>query len=572
MAPLRSSQWFERADEIGLQNRAVLRQLGIVPKAVQGQPIIGIANTWSDFNPCNLSLRNLVEDVKAGVIEAGGVPLEFHCLSLGEELMKPSAMLYRNLLAMEVEEAIRGYPMDGIVCLGGCDKTLPAELMACASADLPSIFLNSGPKTTFVFEGEQIGSGTALWKFADAHRIQKLDTESLSALEHAYAGTVGTCNVMGTASTMAAVLEGLGLMIPGAAFVSSTNPRRAELARETGRLIVSLTQRENSISQFLTPDALHNALHLFTALGGSTNCILHLMAAARRRRLPLDLIDFDTASRKTPVLADIQPTGLHLIDALEQAGGVPAVMHAIQESLRLDTPLVTGSTWRKELKAPKNRAIRPLDNPVRPCPGLAVLRGSLAPSGAILRLSTAGPIPPFRKGRAVVFEDYDDMLARIDSPSLEVTAESVLILRQAGPKGVPGMPEWGNIPIPRKLLEQGVSDILRISDSRMSGTASGSVVLHVTPEAAEGGPLALVQNGDWISLDIENRELNLLVDSEVLEIRRKTWRPKPGQHARGWPRLYQEHVNGADQGCDFDFLVPNSEADQSFKWPVVGRS
>ena len=570
---LRSSEWFDRPDEIGLQNRAVLRQAGLDPDRCSGKPVIGIANTWSDLNPCNLGLRALAVHVRRGIEEAGGVAMEFHALSLGEELMKPSAMLYRNLLAMEVEEALRSYPLDGIVCLGGCDKTLPAQLMAVASADLPAIFLNAGPKLTTAFRGELIGSGTALWKYADERRLGRIDDASWAALESAYAGTVGTCNVMGTASTMAALVETLGLLLPGVSALPATDPLRLDAAVRTGATAVALVRDDLRPSRLLTPAAFENALHAYFALGGSTNCILHLLAIARRRRMPLSLADFDRVARETPVLVDLQPAGAHLMAEFARDGGVPALLHALGDRIDTSALTVTGRPWGEELRAPATGGVvHTIENPVQCAPGLAILKGSLAPDGAVLRLSTASPHLFKHTGPAIVFKDYDDMLARIDSPDLPANADSILVLQNAGACGVPGLPEWGNLPIPSKLLRAGITDMVRISDSRMSGTAHGTVILHTAPESAKGGPISLVLDGDLISLDVENRRIDLLVSESELTRRRAAWTPPASPHLRGWPRLYQSHVLGPEDGCDFDFLVPDTDDALCFVPPRVGRS
>ncbi|MCS6847861.1 MAG: IlvD/Edd family dehydratase [Anaerolineae bacterium] len=575
MTPLRSAEWFDRDDELGLQNRAVLRVVGWDPGLARGKPIIGIANSWSELNNCNLGLRAIADAVKRGVIAAGGVPLEFNTISLGEELMKPSAMLYRNLMAMELEETLRAYPIDGVVLLCGCDKTTPAQLMGAASANLPAIQLNAGPKATGRWRGQEVGSGTSLWKYWDEYRAGKISDEDWHALEAAYAGGAGTCNTMGTASTMAAMSEALGMMLPGASSIEAHNPRRIAVAEATGRQIVELVRRDLRPRQIMTRAAFENALRVHAAIGGSTNAVIHLIAIAGRLRVPLTLDDFDVISRTTPTLLNLQPNGDRLMADFDAAGGVPALIRELSDLLHLDALTVTGATLGENIAGAVNRdasVIRPCGAPLQVDGALAVLRGNLAPRGAILRTTTASPQLQRHRGPALVFEDYADMLSRIDSPDLPVTPETVLVLRNAGAVGVPGLPEWGSIPIPKKLLAHGVRDVVRISDSRMSGTSYGTVVLHVAPESAIGGPLALVRDGDLIALDVPARSLDLLVDDDELARRRAAWQPPQSPHRRGYPRLYQEHVLQPDEGCDFDFLRPQSDEDLAFVLPVVGRS
>jgi len=575
MTFLRSAEWFDRGDELGLQNRAVLRVVGWDPDLIRGRPIIGIANSWSELNNCNLGLRAIADAVRRGVVAAGGVPIEFNTISLGEELMKPSAMLYRNLMAMELEETLRAYPIDGVVLLCGCDKTTPAQLMGAASANLPAIQLNAGPKATGRWRGQEVGSGTSLWKYWDEYRAGRIGDEDWRGLEAAYAGGPGTCNTMGTASTMAAVSEALGMMLPGASSIEAHSPRRVALAEATGREIVGLVQRDVRPRQIMTRAAFENALRVHAAIGGSTNAVIHLIAIAGRLRVPLALDDFDAISRTTPTLLNLQPSGERLMADFDAAGGLPALMNELRDLLHLDAPTVTGRSLGENIAGAVNRdpqVIRPRAQPLRADGALAVLRGNLAPRGALLRTTTASPELQQHCGPALVFEDYADLLARIDSPDLAVTQETVLVLRNAGAVGVPGLPEWGSIPIPRKLLAQGVRDMVRISDSRMSGTSYGTVVLHVSPESAVGGPLALVRDGDRIALDVPARSLSLLVDEAELAQRRAAWQPPQSPHRRGYPRLYQQHVLQPDEGCDFDFLRPQSDEALDFVPPVVGRS
>ncbi len=572
---LRSAEWFEGRDELGPQNRAVLRTLGWSREFFAGKPVIGIANSWSELNHCNLGLRAVAEAVKRGVIAAGGVPLEFNTLSLGEDLMKPSAMLYRNLVAMEVEETLRANPLDGVVLLCGCDKTTPAQLMGAASANLPAIQVCAGPKTAGRWRGMEVGSGTDLWRYWDQYRAGQIDEAEWQALEAAYSCSIGTCNTMGTASTMAVLSEALGMMLPGSATIPANDTRRLASAEASGRRAVELVRENLRPAQIMTRPAFENALRVFMAIGGSTNAVIHLLAIAGRLRVPLALDDFDQVARATPMLLNLLPAGARLMPDFDAAGGVPALMRQIDDLLHLDHTGVSGRPLGELL--PRQRTadpavIRPRDEPLRAAGALAVLRGNLAPRGAIIRAATASERLLHHRGPALVFDNYADMLERIDAPDLPVAADSVLVLRNAGAVGVPGLPEWGAIPVPKKLLLQGIQDIVRISDSRMSGTSFGTVVLHITPEAAIGGALALVHDGDMIELDVEARALTLCVTDAELERRRAAWAPTPAQHRRGYPRLYAEHVLQPDEGCDFDFLRPASDDDLPFVLPVVGRS
>jgi dihydroxy-acid dehydratase len=572
---LRSAEWFEGRDEIGPQARSVLRTLGYTPETFAGRPVIGIANSWSELNNCNLGLRSVADAVKRGVLAAGGVPLEFNTMSLGEELMKPTAMLYRNLMAIEVEEMLRAHPLDGVVLLCGCDKTTPAQLMGAASANLPAIQVCAGPKTPGRWRGQEVGSGTDLWKYLDEYRAGRLSEADWQALEACYSCGVGTCNTMGTASTMTVLSEALGMMLPGTATIPAADTRRLAAAEASGRRAVALVREELRPSQILTRAAFVNALRVFTALGGSTNAVIHLLAIAGRLRVPLTLDDFDRVSRETPVLLNLQPVGARLMADFDAAGGLPALLGVLSGALDLQALTVTGQRLGDTLGQSGQAdpvVIRPLDEPLQPPGSLAVLRGSLAPRGAILRAATASPQLLRHRGPALVFDSYEEMLERIDAPDLPVTADTVLVLRNVGAVGAPGMPEWGAIPVPKKLLQQGVRDLVRISDARMSGTSYGTVVLHTAPEAAIGGPLALVGDGDLVELDVAERRLDLLLPAEELAHRRSQWRPAPPKHVRGYPRLYAAHVLQPDEGCDFDFLRPATDAELAFVPPVVGRS
>jgi dihydroxy-acid dehydratase len=573
--PYRSARWFADREEQAFQNRAALRSMGLNPDDFAGKPVIGIANSWSELNNCNANLRDLAEAVKRGVLLEGGLPLEFPTISLGEEFMKPSAMLYRNLMAMDVEETLRANPIDGVVLLCNCDKTTPAQLMAAASADLPAIQLNGGPRAISHFHGEPIGSGTDLWRYSDERRAGRISDADWKDLEACYGCGVGACNTMGTASTMTSLSEALGMMLPGTASIPATDARRLQAATATGRRSVQMVHEDLRPSQILTAAAFDNAIRALLALGGSTNAVVHLIAMAGRRNIRLPLSRFDELARTTPFLVNLMPSGQHLMDRFHAAGGLSAVLAEIRDLLNLDNLTVTGRTLGENIARARSfdrDVIQPREKPMSDGGSLAVLTGNLAPRGAIIKASAASPKLMQHRGRAVVFRDYEDMLARINDPNLPVDASSVLVLQNAGPKGVPGFPEWGSIPIPMKLLQAGVTDVVRISDSRMSGTAFGTVVLHVAPEAADGGMIGLVQDGDEIELDVAARRLELLVDDAELSRRRAAWRSRPEQHLRGYPRLYIDHVLQADEGCDFDFLRSTCDAELEFVQPVIGRS
>ena len=572
---MRSQQWFGAREEQTFQNRSALRSMGLNPDDFAGKPVIGIANSWSDLNNCNANLRELAEAVKRGVLLEGGLPLEFPTISLGEEFMKPSAMLYRNLMAMDVEETLRANPIDGVVLLCNCDKTTPAQLMAAASADLPAIQLNGGPRAISHFHGEPIGSGTDLWRYSDERRAGRISDADWKDLEACYGCGVGACNTMGTASTMTSLSETLGMMLPGTASIPATDARRMQAATATGRRIVQMVHEDLRPSKILTASAFDNAIRALLALGGSTNAVVHLIAMAGRRNISLPLSRFDELARTTPFLVNLMPSGQHLMDRFHAAGGVSALLAEICDLLCLNNLTVTGRTLGENIARARSfdrEVIRLREQPLAENGALAVLTGNLAPRGAIIKASAASAKLMQHRGRAVVFHDYEDLLARINDPALPVDADSVLVLQNAGPKGVPGFPEWGSIPVPTKLLQAGVTDVVRISDSRMSGTAFGTVVLHVAPEAADGGLIGLVQDGDMIELDVASRRLQLLIDDSELSRRRVAWQPRPTKHLRGYPRLYIDHVLQADEGCDFDFLRSSSDAELEFVQPVVGRS
>ena len=562
---LRSSRWFGHPDLAGFLHRSAIHSEGISRHALAGRPVIGICNSWSELVNCNLHFRSLAESVKRGVLLAGGLPIEFPTISLGENLMKPTTMLYRNLMAMDVEESIRSYPLDAVVLLGGCDKTVPAQLMGAVSADLPAIMITGGPSQAAWFRGRQLGAGTDLWHYADEFRAGRMTSEEFAELEAAATPSYGHCNEMGTASTMTSLVEALGMCLPGTASIPAVDSRRRHAAEATGRRAVELARTGPRPSEILTAEALDNAIVLLMALGGSTNAVIHLLAIAGRAGVALGLDRFDELSRRVPMIVNVRPSGEHLVEQLFHAGGIAAVLKELAPLLHAGAPTVTGGTLADGFESAEvadRTVIAPLDSPFGPEAAVAVLRGSLAPDGAIVKQSAASAALLRHRGPAVVFEDIDDLTARIDDPALEVTPDSVLVLRNAGPKGAPGMPEWGQIPIPAKLLRAGVDDMVRISDARMSGTAFGTVVLHVAPEAAVGGPLRAVQNGDPIVLDAGRRRLDLDLPREEVARRLAQLGPATAKYRRGYGRLFIDHTLQANEGCDFDFLryVPGEEA------------
>ena len=562
---LRSRNWFDRDDLQGFLHRAFTKASGYTAEDL-AQPIIGIAQTWSEANHCNSHLREVAEAVKRGVWQAGGTPLEFPTISLSEILVKPTTMLYRNLMAMDTEEMIRCHPFDGVVLLGSCDKTVPAQLMAAASADVPAIMVTGGPMLNGRYRGLDLGACTDCRRYESELRAGNLALEQWREIEDSICRSAGHCMVMGTASTMAAVTEALGMMLPGGAAIPAVDSRRHRHAEQTGRRIVAMAREELRPSRILTREAFENAIRVCMAIGGSTNAVIHLIAVAGRLGIPLPLELFDQLSRETPYLVNVKPSGQFQMEAFFEAGGVPAVMREIDTLLHTQALTVTGATVGENIAGAEvlNReVIRTLDAPLHAEGGTVVLRGNLCPDGAVLKHTAASPHLLQHRGRAVVFRSVEDLTARIDDPELPVDADSVLVLQNCGPVGAPGMPERGNLPIPKKLLQQGVRDMVRISDGRMSGTAFGTVVLHVAPESAVGGPLALVRDGDEIELDVPARRLTVCVDEAELERRRAEWRPEHPRAARGYTWLYQQHVLQADRGCDFDFLTAQGRATDS---------
>ncbi len=572
---LRSDEWFERKDEVGIRHRSALATLGVDPQFVAGRPIIGVCNPWSEFNNCEMGIQELIEPIKRGVTQAGGIALQFPTMALGAEFLKPSDLPYRNLVAMDIEETVRGNPIDGLLLLSGCDKTTPAQLMAAASCDVPAIQLSVGPKAVGYWRGEKTSAATDLWKYWDDFRGGKLKENELRELEQCISCSYGTCNEMGTASTMAALSEALGMMPWGSSSIPAHHSRRRVAAEAAGRRIVEMVRENLRPSRIMTEAAFRNAICVLNAIGGSTNAVLHLIAIAGRLGIALPLCLFDEISEATPMIVNVKPSGRFLVEDLYRAGGLPAVMQEIRELLQQNCVTISGKTLNEHIATARcfdRDVVRPLQKPVFPSGALVVLSGNLIPSGAILKASAATERLLNHTGPAVVFDSYNDMLARIDSDDLDVTAESVLVMRNTGPRGVPGMPEWGEIPVPAKLLRQGVRDIVRISDARMSGTSYGTVVLHAAPEAAVGGPLAVVQNGDEIKLSVTERRLDLLVSEQEMEQRLSRWSPPQSEHLRGFPRLYIDHVLQADEGCDFDFLRPTSKEAVRFVPPIVGRT
>jgi L-arabonate dehydrase len=553
----RSEEWLERRDLDGFLHRSWLKSEGFSNDSFRGRPLIGICNSWSELVNCNVHLRGLAESVKRGVIQAGGFPLEFPVMSLGESLMKPTTMLYRNLMAMDVEESIRSYPLDGVVLLTGCDKTNPASIMGAASADVPAIVLTGGPMLNGKWRGEELGSCSDCWHYHEELRAGRITERQFEEIENGMSRSNGHCMTMGTASTMACVTEALGFCLPGTAAIPAVDSRRKAAAEATGRKIVELVERGIRPSDILTHEAFENAIRALHAISGSTNAILHLIAYAGRLGVDLPLQLFDELSETTPWLVNLKPSGERLMEDFFYAGGLPAVLNEIRELLHLDALTVSGTTVEENIAGAEivdESVIAPRSRPLAEGGALKVLHGSLCPDGAVIKVSAADPKLLRHEGRAVVFEDIHDLAARVDDPELDIDSSCVMVLRNGGPVGAPGMPEWGHLPIPAKLLKQGVTDIVRISDARMSGTSYGAVVLHVAPESAVGGPLALVENGDLIRLDVEERRLDLLVGDAELERRRGSWQPPARKDDRGYRRLYEDRVLQANQGCDFDFL------------------
>ena len=554
---LRSHRWYGAKDLRAFGHRSRLRQVGYDTTDWGGKPVIALINTWSDINPCHTHFRQRVEEVKRGVWQAGGFPVEMPAMSLSEPFQKPTTMMYRNFLAMETEELLRSYPADGAVLMGGCDKTTPALIMGATSMNLPAIFMPAGPMLRGDFRGQALGSGSDTWKYWADLRAGKITEADWQGVEQGIARSPGHCMTMGTASTMTSAAEALGLTLPGAASIPAADARHAAMATLTGKRIVDMVWEDLKPSDLLTAAAFHNAVTTVLALGGSTNAIVHLLAMARRAGVKLDLDAFDRLARKTPLLANIRPSGKYLMEDFYYAGGLRALLATLGSHLRPEARTANGKTLGENVAGAQvfdDDVIRPLANPLVAGDSLAVLRGNLAPDGAVIKPPAAEARLHRHAGKAVVFADYNDMAARIDDPDLPVDENSVIVLKHAGPLGGPGMPEWGQLPIPKKLLEKGVRDMVRISDARMSGTSYGACVLHIAPESFVGGPLAMVQDGDVIELDVPGRKLTLKVGEAELERRKRAWTPPAPRYGRGYGRMFASHITQANDGCDFDFL------------------
>ena len=554
---LRSTEWFDTPELYGWLRKAAFMAQGYGPEAYDNRPIIGICNSWSELTHCNAHLRQLAEDVKRGVWQAGGFPMEFPVMSLGEYNMRPTTMLFRNLMSMEVEESLRANPLDGVVLLGGCDKTTPALLMGAASADIPAIIVTGGPQLKANWRGEELGSCTDCRRYEVELRAGNITPDDWAELQTCIVRSPGHCMVMGTASTMASMAEAMGMALPGNAAIPAVDSRRHRISELAGRQIVNLVEQDVRPSQIMTREAFENAIRTMHALGGSTNAVIHLTAIAGRLGIDLPGSLFDELSRTTPFILNLKPSGQYLMEDFFYAGGLAAMLKEIQPLLHDDQPTVTGQTLAQNIAPAINYnpdVIRSMDEPMDPEGGLAVLTGSLAPTGALIKPTAASESLMTHEGRAIVFEDHDDLFARIDDPDLDVTPDDVLVMRAGGPIGAPGMPEWGFLPLPKKILASGVRDMVRLSDARMSGTAFGTVVVHVTPESAAGGPLAAVRNGDRISLNVPERRLDLLVEDREIQRRLHESPPQKPVHKRGYASMYSRHVLQADTGCDFDFL------------------
>jgi dihydroxy-acid dehydratase len=555
---LRSQRWFSPDDLRSFGHRSRVKQMGYWQEEFIGKPVIGIINTWNDLNTCHTHFPERVKDIKRGIATAGGFAVELPALSLGEQLMKPSTMLYRNFLAMEVEELLRSYPVDGVVLMGGCDKTTPGVLMGAISMNLPAIFMPAGPMLRGNWRGETLGSGTDVWKYWDQRQAGKLDELAWLEIENGIARSPGTCMTMGTASTMMSIAEALGMTLPGASSIPAVDSNHNRMAYACGVRAVEMVWEDLKPTDIMTKRSFENAISVDMAIGGSTNAIIHLIAMARRVGVPLDLKSFDEISSGVPLLANVKPSGEYVMEDFYFAGGLRALMLELSDRLHLDQLTVNGQSLGANLEGAKvynSQVIKTLDNPVQNAGATAILHGSLAPNGCVIKPTAVAKHLWKHCGPAVVFDNIVDLKARIDSDELEVTKDSVLVLRNAGPVGAPGMPEWGQLPIPKKLLKQGVKDIVRISDARMSGTSYGACVLHVSPESAKGGPLALVCTGDMIEMDIDERRIELLVSEDELDSRRKAWLPPTIRHTRGYASMYIRNVNQADEGCDFDFMA-----------------
>ncbi|SDG30942.1 MULTISPECIES: L-arabinonate dehydratase [Thalassobaculum] len=555
---LRSARWYGAADLRAFGHRSRTLQMGYSREDWNGKPVIAIVNTWSEINPCHTHFRQRAEEVKRGVWQAGGFPVELPAISLSEPFQKPTTMMYRNLLAMETEELLRSYPADGAVLMGGCDKTTPALLMGAASMNIPSIFVPAGPMLRGNWHGKTLGSGSDTWKYWAELKVGNISERDWEEIEEGIARSPGTCMTMGTAATMMSAVEALGMSLPGSSAIPAPDSNHSRMAALSGRRIVDMVWEDLKPSDIMTEGAFENSISTVMAMGGSTNAIVHLIAMAGRLGLPIDLDRFDAISRRVPWLADIRPSGRWLMEDFFYAGGLPALLGELKDLLHTDAVTVSGKTLGEDIANAdvyNEEVIRRRANPMSKQGGLAVLRGNLAPNGAVIKQTAMDPKFMKHRGPAVVFADYNDMAARLDDPNLEVTPDSVIVLKHAGPQGGPGMPEWGMLPIPKKILEMGIRDMVRISDARMSGTSYGTCVLHVAPESWVGGPLAFVQDGDMIELDVDGRRLHLDVSDEDLAARKAAWTPPQRKFERGFGAIYADHITQADKGCDFDVLM-----------------
>ena len=555
---LRSYRWYGKDDLRSFGHRARINQMGLDSQDYQGKPIIGIVNSWNEMNTCHTHFPERVQDIKRGIYQAGGFPVEIPVMSLGEQLMKPTAMLYRNFLAMEVEEVLRAYPIDGAVLMGGCDKTTPALLMGAINLNIPAIYMPAGAMIRGNLHGKTIGSGTDVWKYWDDRQAGLVSDELWNELQHGIARSAGTCMTMGTAATMMIAAEALGMALPGSATLPAVDSSHKRMAAEVGRRAVEIVWEQLTPTDILSLNAFYNAITVNMAVGGSTNAIIHLVALAKRCGFSLPLEKFDEISSKTPLLVNLKPSGEYVMEDLYYAGGIKAVMNLIKELLHLQTITINGKTIADNVKNSSvynTAVIHPLHKPLLKSSSTVILKGSLAPEGSVLKISAMEKQFLYHKGPALVFSHIAELKARINDDDLPVTKDTVIILQNAGPKGAPGMPEWGQLPIPKKLLQQGIRDIVRISDARMSGTSYGCCILHISPESAVGGPLAFVRNGDIIELNVEKRSLNLLISEQELTQRKNLWKPPIHNNISGFTSLYIDKVNQAHQGCDFDFLV-----------------
>ena len=562
---LRSHRWFGPESLRAFGHRSRTLQMGFSRQDYEGKPVIGILNTWSELSHCHSHFRERAQDVKRGIWQAGGFPVEIPVMSLAEVYQKPSTMMYRNLLSMEVEEILRSYPIDGCVLMGGCDKTPPGLLMGALSMNLPSIFVPAGPMLRGNWHGEALGSGSDVWKYWDELRAGNITEKDWRDIEEGIARSAGTCMTMGTASTMTSILETLGFALPNASTIPAPDSNHPRMASDSGRRIVEMVWEKLTPASILTWSSIENAIRVLMALGGSTNALIHLIAIAKRAGFNLPLELFEEIGKTTPYLVNMRPSGKYLMEDFYYAGGLGALLQVMRPLLHIDAMTCTGKSLGENIehfKVFNDDVIKPLEQPILAEGGLVILRGNLAPNGAVIKTSAASTSLLKHKGKAIVFEDYSDMERRLDDPDLDVEASSILVLRNSGPQGGPGMPEWGMLPIPRKLLNQGVRDMVRISDARMSGTSYGTCVLHVSPESWIGGPLALIRTGDIIELDVEGREINVLISDEEMTMRRASWRPKINKFPRGYGQLFSQHVQQAHDGCDFDFLSGNKSIDE----------